>query len=600
MDTQFVDNPAAEPATAENVAADIENIAVEPRTSSFADMDCETMLQTFANLLQTKPIQTLRTTADEVKTAFYKRQSDDFNKLRIEFTSNGGKLEDFVPPKDELEQRLKDLIAKHRSLYNDFRQKSTADREQNFLKKEALTEQLKKLLEPQENFGAAVTEFKRIQEQWRTIGPVAPAKNNEVWNNYNYVVEKFYDMVKISKELRELDFKKNFELKQLLCEKAESLLEESNMPAAAKQLQKYHQQWREVGPTAPEHRETLWERFSAASVIINKKNAEYFEQKKGEQQNNLSLKERLCEQVEKINAHPPTTLRNWTNQADEVIEIQQRWKDIGAVSPKDNEKVYPRFKSACNHFFDARKDFAKKASEQYEENVQKKISLCERAESLSTCEDWDRTTLALIALQRDWKNIGAVPTKISEELWNRFKNACNIFFDRKKEYFATHDKPEVLNLKAKEALIAEMQTCAAGASQQENLAIADKIQQRWTEIGGIPKKDAERIRIAYRTALTNLYKTLNISENYQRIHNFKQQLELDKNPQHLRIQHDKIVRQIKFLEEEKRVFENNISFFGRSKNAEQYTAEFSAKIDKHNEEINLLKEKLKIMKQLNA
>ena len=562
----------------------------------FAGQDCGAMLKTFAELLKTKPIQELRTAAEQLKAAYYRQSGEAEEALRAKFAATGGAPEDFAPPADPLEAQLKDLLAQYRTLRGEYAKKTAAERADNLLKKQALIEELKQLLGRQDDFNAVFNDFKKLQQRWHETGMPPPEHQSDIWRTYNHNVEKFYDMVKINRELRELDFKKNYELKQLLCEKAENLLLEKDVTEAFKKLQKYHDQWREIGPVSPEHRKAIWERFCEVSAMINKRHNEHFEQQKQERQNNLQTKQNLCQQAEEILAYAPSSLKKWNEQTEQIIALQQKWKGTGAAPHKESEQVYSRFKTACNAFFEARKKFLKQLYGEYADNLQKKTALCEQAEGLSGSEDWDKTTSAFIVLQKQWRETGAVPRREAEAVWNRFKNACNAFFDRKKEHFANKEDTWEANLQAKEALIAEMQNCTAQPEPQENIKMLEQFQQRWTDIGAAPKKDAERIRLAYRETLAALYKTLNISETQRRLQEFKHQMQSDQDPQHLRLEHDKIVRQIKYLENEKRLLDNNINFFAKSKNAEQFIADIRAKIEKHTQEIALLKDKLALLK----
>ncbi|GHT68451.1 hypothetical protein FACS189452_08130 [Bacteroidia bacterium] len=564
----------------------------------FADMDCVAMLAKFSELLKTKPAKELRAIAEQLKASFYKKRNLDVEELQKVFVAQGNPADEFVVPDDGLEQKLKEKLLQYRTRHNEYMQKIAAEQDENLRKKQALIEELKQLLERQDDFNVVFNDFKTLQQRWRDIGMTPPAQQNDLWRTYNHNVEKFYDRVKINRELRELDFKKNMELKQLLCEKAEDLLLENNVVLAFRKLQKYHEQWREVGPVSQEQRNAIWERFQEASTQLNKKHNDYFEQQKQEQQNNLALKQTLCEQTESLIDPLPDSIKKWNAQMEQLLEMQRMWKTVGAAPRKEHERIYQRFRTACNAFFDARKNFFSEAKEEYTENLQKKTALCEQAEALSHSEDWNNATRELVLLQAKWKTIGAVSRKHSDDVWNRFRVACNTFFERKKEHFATQETVYDENLKAKETLIVEMKNYTASDNPQANLDAIKQWQQRWTEIGFVPRKDTERIQTAYREALSEIYKSLNISDSQIRLQKFKLQAEqyATQDPQRKKEQKDRLTRQIQRLEDEKRLWENNVNFFAKSKNAEQLIADIHSKIEKHEQEIAIIKEELKLLK----
>jgi hypothetical protein len=584
METQF-DEGAAAAATAVSLAMmeaesavvkQEQNVAAE---SIFDGMSCQKMLETFSELLKNKPIQELRTAMEQLKTAFRSRR-----------TAEHSNAADSVVPADNLETKLKDLIVGYRKKYADYTKK-------NLCEKQELLAEFKELLEEQNDSKAKFTKFKTMQQQWQNIGAVPTEQYNDIQQSYKHIMEKFYDMMKINRELQELNFKKNYELKSLLCEKAEALLLENNIAEAAKTLQKYHQQWHEIGPVAAEHKQTLWERFSGVSATINKKNAQHYEAQKQQRAANLCQKEDICAKIEACTKRA-ATIKQWKELTECVVELQQKWKAIGPVPAKDNDHIYQRFKTAVGIFFESRKNFYDKVTKEYDTNVQKKTALCEQAENIAQSSDWNSAANAIIQMQRQWKEIGAVPQKMSDELWQRFKKACNTFFERKKQHYSQHGSALENNLAAKKLLIEKMKACTPCPSEQENMAIIDKFQQQWMEIGAAPKSEAENIRHEYRKTLQELYKMLNIKEQQQHLHQFKQQIESDKDPQHVRIQRDNITRSIKRMEEEKMRIENNISFFKYDKN-NKYLAEFSAKIDMLTSELVLAKEKLKILREQN-
>ena len=414
------------------------------------------------------------------------------------------------------------------------------EREENLVKKQAIIGELQQLLERQDDFNKVFNDFKDLQARWRAIGAVPAAKQRELWDTYNYNVEKFYDVVKINRELRELDFKKNFELKQLLCEKAEELLLEADVAGAFRKLQKYHEQWRDIGPVATELRESLWERFKNTTAQINKKHQDYFDELKVEQQNNLNLKQVLCEKAEEMAAAAAAhnTVKEWNEKTDELLELQKMWKTIGAVARKDSQRVFDEFRKSCNAFFDARRNFFQEQKTEYTHNLQQKLELCAQAEQLSESEEWKKATDELVALQARWKEIGAVPHKQSEVVWGRFRTACNKFFDRKKEHFSTLNatpKPRVESVSAK-----------GGNSSGGG--------------GGRGSDSGGRGFLGER---------------------------------------EKLTQQVKRLEADIQLWENNIGFFAKSKNAEKMIQDVNKNIEKARREIAAAREKIKALENSN-
>jgi len=414
-------------------------------------------------------------------------------------------------------------------------------------------------------------------------------------------VEKFYDVVKINRELRELDFKKNFELKQLLCEKAEELLLEAEVVSAFRKLQKYHEQWRDIGPVAAEFREPLWERFKNVTTQINKKHQDYFEQLKSEQTNNLTLKQALCEKAEEIANEAAATVKEWSEKTSELLELQKMWKSIGAVPRKESLKVFQEFRKSCNTFFDARRNFFKEQRAEYTHNLQQKLELCAQAELLSESGEWKKTTEELVKLQARWKEIGPIPHKQSDAVWKRFRTACNKFFDRKKEHFSAQDATYDENLKKKEELIAEIKNFAAGENPTENLAALKAFQQRWVELGFVAMRHKERVQNEYRTAIDALFSALRVDESERQVMNFKSRVEsaVKGDKRGLSHERDKLIQQVKRLEADIQLWENNIGFFAKSKNAEKMIKDVNSNIEKARREVAVALEKIKVIENSN-
>ncbi|MDR0687716.1 MAG: DUF349 domain-containing protein [Prevotellaceae bacterium] len=555
------------------------------------------LLDVLAKLLDEKSAQDLKGEVEAIKVAFYKKLTLEQEQLRREFAEQNGDAEAFAAPDDSLEARLKELLTKYKKMRADLTSKLEHEREDNLAQKLAIIEELKHLLERQDDFNAVFSDFKQLQSRWRAVGAVPQSKQKEIWDVYNYNVEKFYDVVKINKELRELDFKKNFELKQLLCEKAEQLLLKSDIVKTFRELQKYHEQWRDIGPVAAEFREPLWERFKTATTQINKKHTDYFEQQKVEQQNNFALKQALCEQAEELLAAPSALMKEWSEKTLLLLDLQKMWKTIGAAPRKENNKIFQRFRTACNSFFDKRRAFFSEQKAELQHNLQQKLELCAQAELLSESDEWKKTTDELVKLQAKWKEVGPVPHKQSDAVWKRFRTACNKFFDRKKEYFAAQDARYDENLKKKEELIAEIKNFVASDNPSDSLAAIKEFQQRWTEIGYAPMKQKERLQNDYRTAIDALFETLHITPADRQLINFKVHMETAVKGDKRQISHEreKLRQQLKQLENDIHLWENNIGFFARSKNAEKLVLDVKSNIEKARRDASVVVQKLKLL-----
>lgn len=588
---------AAELSIDDNDAIDDAEASAAPSTAAFDGMERSALLEKLAQLLADKPVQELKGEVEAIKVAFYKKFAQEREVLLQKFVEEGGEREAFAMPEDGMEAKLKELFSQYKKMRAELAAKVEKEREDNLQKKQAIIAELQQLLERQDDFNKIFNDFKDLQSRWRTVGAVPLTKQKEVWDVYNYNVEKFYDVVKINRELRELDFKKNFELKQLLCEKAEELLLEPDVVVAFRKLQKYHEQWRDIGPVATEFRESLWERFKNATAQINKKHLEHFEQLKSEQQNSLNLKQVLCEKAEEIAAATAATVKEWNEKTNELLELQKMWKTIGAVPRKDSLRVFQAFRKSCNTFFDARRAYFHEQKAEYTNNLQQKLELCAQAESLSESEEWKKTSDELVKLQARWKEIGPVPHKQSDAVWKRFRAACNKFFDRKKEHFSAKDAAYDDNLKKKEELIAEIKAFASGGNPVDNLAAIKSFQQRWVEIGFVPMKAKERIQNEYRAAIDGLFSALHVSESERQLMNFKSRVAnaAKGDKRHFSSEREKLAQQVKRIEADIQLWENNIGFFAKSKNADKMIQDVKNNIEKARREVAVIIEKIKVL-----
>jgi len=469
-----------------------------------------------------------------------------------------------------------------------------AEKEANLKVKQAIIEELKELVNSDETLNHTFNKFRELQQRWKDTGIVPQQHVKDLWETYNLHVENFYSFIKINKELRDLDLKKNYEQKVALCEQAEALVLEPSVVEAFHKLQKLHDEWRETGPVANEYKEALWERFKAASSRINKQHQEHFETLKGEQVKNLELKTGLCVATEELSSQPLTTRKEWNRASDRLLEIQKTWKTIGFAPKKDNNRIYERFRTACDRFFEAKRQFYAGMKTEMEHNLQLKIEICEAAESLMNSEEWKKATDELIALQARWKQIGAVSRRHSDAVWKRFRAACDKFFERKASHFASVDGEHEENLQKKLALLAEMAGADVKAGGYE---VIREFQRRWGEIGFVPIKQKDAIQKKYKAAVDELFNTLRGSERDRSMGRFREKVSSFKasGDRRLRSERERLYNKVRQLEQEIGLLENNIGFFAKSKNAEALVADVRAKIERAREEMASTIEKVKLI-----
>lgn len=516
--------------------------------------------------------------AEAIKSAFYKRLSKekaDAGLAPVEEPSASeiekeeaadvsveeGKVEN---PFEALENGFKSLYNDYKKERAEFNQQLEKERADNLAAKEAVIEELKALVEKQEDVSATFPEFREIQNKWRSIGSVPAQNYRNINDSYQYYVEKFYDMVKINRDLRDLDFKKNLEAKQGLCDLAEKLSENDNIVEAFRELQKLHEQWKDFGPVAKEYREDIWNRFKAATSVVNKKYQAFFEEQKAKQAENLEAKTRLCELVEAIADKEVKSSNEWNALSKDIEDIQKQWKGIGFASKKDNQKIYDRFRAACDKFFEKKRVFYSQYKENMNDNLEKKLAIIEQAEVLKNSTEWKKATDQFINLQKQWKEIGAVPRKKSEQLWKRFRAACD-------EFFAERDKqakPEndfYGNLKAKRKLIEEIQAYENGT---DDAAAMQDFAARWQAIGFVPFKEKDKIVQTYKEAMQAKFP--DFGSRPQRGGNRQSRAP--------RSEKEILIQKYNTLQQDIDTYENNIGFFAASKNAEALIAQMRERI----------------------
>jgi len=562
---------------------------------NYSEKNLAELIALFEELVQNEERMKMSKEAEAIKSAFYKRLQKDKAEAGMGSAAPVAESEETEAeetpvdentvsdnPFAEVERGFKDLYNKYKKERAEYNRQLEKEREENLAKKEAVIADLKALLEKQEDVNATFPEFREIQNRWRAIGAVPAQSYRNLNETYQLYVEQFYDMVKINRELRDLDFKKNLEAKEQFCEFAEKLAENPNVVEAFRELQKLHEQWKEFGPVAKEYRDKIWDRFKAATAVINKKYQAFFEDIKEQQADNLVKKTALCEKVEEIAEREVTDSNQWNAFSKEIEDIQKEWKTIGFASKKENQKIYDRFRAACDKFYGRKRDFYNEYKDSINANLEKKIALCEAAEELKSSTEWKKATDQFISLQKQWKEIGAVPRKKSEQLWKRFRAACD-------EFFAERDKnakPEndfYGNLKAKQRLIEEIKAYELKNDDSDAAAMQD-FQKRWQEIGFVPFKEKDNIAQAYREALNAKFPNTGRGGN-RRGRGGKPALS----------EKDRLIQKYNQLERDIVTYENNIGFFSMSKNSEPLVKQMQERIAQSKEELKALAEQIRVL-----
>lgn len=566
--------------------------------TAYNNMTKEELLETLTKFVDSENIMTIKTDIENIRAIFYKKHRHDIESKKKLLTDQGEEIEglDFS---DETELKFKDVYKKFKELRLEHLQKFESEKEANLVKKTALIEDIKNLINKEESLIKTFQDFREIQKKWKEIGPVPQNELINLWESYNHQVEVFYSYVNINKELRDLDYKKNLELKIEICEKTEELLLESSVKKAAELLQEYHDKWREIGPVTLDKKEEIWQRFREATSKINKKHQDYYLSLKDEQEKNLLAKEAICVEIESISENKYDSPKMWADNTNKVIELQNLWKTIGYAPKKQNQKIFERFRNGCNIFFKKKKEYFTELKEKTNTILQKKIDICLIAESLKDSTDWKETAHELIKLQREWKNSGHVAKKQSDDLWKRFRTACDFFFTKKDEYYKNLEQNLETNLEQKKALIAKVNEYAPLENVKDNLDKIKEFQKEWTNIGHVPFNVKDSIQNEFRQAINKQFDKLKIDKKNKETFFFKQHIDnLKEKPQNkarISDEREKISKDIKQLEADIALLENNIGFFSKSKNADKFITDFKAKIEQHKKQLALMHEQIKII-----
>jgi hypothetical protein len=534
-----------------------------------------------------------------IKVAFLKQTKEDTEKAYEKYLADGGDAEEFNPDQDPLVGKFNEYFNIYKRNRNEYLKELEKIKIKNLEAKKLILEELKILIDSDETLKKTYDEFKTLQDKWKAIGMVPKGEVNNLWQSYHFFVEKFFDKVKINRELRDLDLKKNLELKMQLCEKTEELLLETSIIKSFKQLQLFHQQWKETGPVAQDKKDEIWERFKDATDKINQRRKEHYNDMQEEQNSNLTAKTALCEKAEELLQLELTTIKEWQAKTEEISELLKVWKTIGPAPRKNNDEIWTRFKSSLDAFFAAKKEYFQKIKDEQLNNYNLKLELCVQAEAFQSSTDWKQATRDLIALQKEWKAIGPVPRKNSDKIWKRFRAACDVFFNNKSEYFSNINKHESDNLKLKTELIQKVEKYEFGTDKTQNLNAIKDFQREWTGIGHVPIKEKDKIHNEFRNAINQQLDKLNISKTELQTINYKSKVEgFKENPNAKRIISSErifLMNKRKKMEEEINLWENNLGFFAESKQASLLKQEFEKKIATAKREIEILNAKIKML-----
>lgn len=535
---------------------------------------------------------------DSLKPIFYKLHNAEQEAAKKQFLESGGAEEDFVSPHDELEEEFKRVMAVVKEKRSAQAAELERKKEENLQIKLSIIEELKELVESSDDANKSYTEFKKLQQQWNETKPVPQARVNELWKNYQLYVEKFYDILKLNNEFREYDFKKNLEIKNHLCEAAERLADEEDVISAFHQLQKLHQEFRETGPVTKELRDEVWNRFKAASTIVNRRHQLHFETLKKEEQHNLDQKTVICEIVEAIEYDQLKTFAAWENKTQEVIALQNKWKTIGFAPQKMNVKIFERFRHACDEFFKKKGEFFKKLKEGMNENLEKKKALCEKAEALKDSTDWKATSDTLIKLQKEWKAIGPVSKKYSDAIWKRFITACDYFFEQKNKATSSQHSVELNNMEKKKAILEKLSAIDESMDEEEADKLVKELMKEWNSIGHVPFKEKDKLYKQYHSLIDELFSRFHISTSNKKLSNFKSNIGnlQSSGTQSIYREREKLVRTYENMKSELQTYENNLGFLtSASKKGNSLLTELNRKVDKLKADLELVSQKIKVI-----
>lgn len=543
-------------------------------------------------------IAEIKNEVEQLKQQYYKIRRQEIETARSEYEAKENSDEEkvpFVAPVDELEERLKSALQNYKEKKARYLAEQEAKKEANLTRKQAILDEMLQLINDADNINKRYSEFQQMQQSFKEISDLPATAVTSLWKTYQLYVEQFYDMLKINKELRDYDFKKNLEQKTALCEAAEKLSQESDVVASFKELQHLHDEWREVGPVEREMRESIWQRFKDASTVINKRHQQYFEDIKAKEKEAEDAKVTICEKAELIDYDQLTSFALWEEKTKDILSLQAEWKTLGFASRKVNTQLFERFRKACDNFFSKKSDYYKGVKDAFTANMEAKQRLCEKAESLKDSTEWQKTTEKMIALQKEWKNIGAVPRKYSDSLWKRFVSACDYFFEQKTQATAAQNEEEKKNLEAKKIILEKIKAITETTDKSDAEKELRTLISEWNTIGFVPFKEKDKLNKAFKEEVDKHFTRLNIQNKNARLSAFETTIKGGNNNK-LYNEREKLLRAYERMKAEKQTLQNNMGFLNiSSKQGNTFVKEMERKIKKLTDDIELTLEKIDLI-----
>jgi hypothetical protein len=571
-----------------------EERTIETQAAEVKPLQTKAEVIEYLKELANDPANVGRQELDRAKQTFYKLHNAEQAQLKQQFEEQGGDPEAFVPAADPDEETFKEVMnaikEKRAALYAE----AEKEKQENLEKKQAIIDEIQQLCTTPDETNKHFDRFKELQQQWKEIGVIPAEKISEIWKTYQHEVEQFYDLLKLNHELREYDFKKNLEQKEALCEKAEKLADREDVLEAFRELQKLHEEFREIGPVAKELREKVWIRFKAATTIINKKHQQYYDDIKAKEESNLQEKTALCEAIEELNSEKPENMQAWNDVTQKVLELQNQWKKIGFAPQKMNTKIFERFRAACDTFFEAKAAYFKEVRGQYAENLAMKEALCEKVEALKDSTDWKGTAEAIAKLKEEWRAVGPVARKQSDLVWKRFISACDAFFDNRKKVQGGQHSEERENLKKKRSIIEQLQQLVDEKAEDIQAKVKE-LQNEWNETGHVPFKEKDALYEAYHELTDKIYGALNMNRKNRRMNNFKNSVKnaSEAGGNTLAGERNRLQKAYEKLAAEVKTYENNLNFLtSNSKKGNSLVDQMVKKMEKLKEELALLRQKI--------
>ena len=589
-------SPSLDLADFADKASEEEDAHAKEEVKSFHQMTKEELLDALKKIVDNQAWDHYKE-ATAIKQAYYSLINKEREKEQEEFVAAGNELEAFSYTPDASEEELKNLLAEFKEKRNAYLEEREAIRKKNLEDKYAIIEKIRNIAEDIDTINQQFPTFQQLQLDFKAAGEVPQGSETELWKNYQLAVEQFYDRLKVNKELRDLDFKKNFEVKSQLIEKAEALAEVPDVLEAFRTLQGLHDQWRETGPVARDVREDMWNRFKEASTVINKRHQDFFQNKKENEQANETAKTEICEKVEAIDFDNFKSYPEWDEATKSILELQSAWKQLGFASRKVNNALFARFREACDKFFTAKAEYFKKVKEESRDNLAKKEALCEKAEALAADYDRKGALDEMQALQKEWKEIGVVRRKQGDEVWKRFCNALDEFYGNRKKLFSGKKAEESANLKAKQEIIEKLKGISEEEDRKDVIDTIRELQNEWQNVGHVPFKDKDEINQAYRAELDRLFGAFDIKETRQRVRRYENEVKKFAGEEgRMGRERDKLSRALEARLAEANTIENNMGFFKVKSNAgNSMVKEMEKKIQKLKAEAEEIREKIALL-----